>query len=174
MFSYPRAGAKVGLVELPYNAISSATQGGLGGTCVIRGCVPKKLLVYGSNFESEFRDAQGFGWDHGDKMPTFSWEKLISAKTGEIERLNGIYGRILDNAGVEKFEGSGRVISPHEVEVTAVDGSKKVYSAKTILLAAGGRPWYPDIPVGHEAYTSVVVVVVVVFKQMKRSKKAKG
>lgn len=81
-------------------------------------------------------------------MPTFSWEKLISAKTNEIERLNGIYGRILDNAGVEKFEGSGKVISPHEVEVTAADGSKKVYSAKTILLAPGGRAWYPDIPVG--------------------------
>ena len=56
----------------------------------------------------------GFGWDHGGKMPAFSWERLIAAKTGEIERLNGIYGRILDNAGVEKFEGSGKVISPHE------------------------------------------------------------
>lgn len=60
-----QAGAKVALVELPYNAISSATQGGLGGTCVIRGCVPKKLLVYGSGFEAEFRDSMGFGWDHG-------------------------------------------------------------------------------------------------------------
>jgi glutathione reductase (NADPH) len=60
-----QAGAKVGLVELPYSPISSATAGGLGGTCVIRGCVPKKLLVYGSGFESEFRDAVGFGWDHG-------------------------------------------------------------------------------------------------------------
>ena len=86
-----QAGAKVGLVELPYNAISSATQGGLGGTCVIRGCVPKKLLVYGASFEAEFRDAVGFGWDHGEKMPTFSWERLISAKTDEIERLNGIW-----------------------------------------------------------------------------------
>ena len=66
-------------------------------------------------FEAEFRDAQGFGWDHGGSMPEFSWEKLISAKTDEIERLNGIYGRILDNAGVEKLEGSGKVISPHEV-----------------------------------------------------------
>ena len=148
------AGAKVGLVELPYNAISSATQGGLGGTCVIRGCVPKKLLVYGSAFESEFRDAQGFGWDHGDAMPTFSWEKLISAKTGEIERLNGIYGRILDNAGVEKFEGSGKVISPHEVEITEADGTKKVVSAKTILLAPGGRAWYPNIPGADLGITS--------------------
>jgi glutathione reductase (NADPH) len=128
--------------------------GGLGGTCVIRGCVPKKLLVYGSGFEAEFRDATGFGWDHGDKMPTFSWEKLISAKTDEIERLNGIYGRILDNAGVEKLEGSGKVISPHEVEVTSADGSKKTYSAKTILLAPGGRAWYPKIPGADLGITS--------------------
>jgi glutathione reductase (NADPH) len=148
------AGAKVGLVELPYNAISSATTGGLGGTCVIRGCVPKKLLVYGASFEAEFRDAVGFGWDHGEKMPEFSWERLISAKTDEIERLNGIYGRILDNAGVEKFEGAGRVVGPHEVEVTAADGTKKTYTAKNILLAPGGRAWYPSIPGADLGITS--------------------
>ena len=148
------AGAKVGLVELPYNAISSATAGGLGGTCVIRGCVPKKLLVYGASFEAEFRDAVGFGWDHGEKMPEFSWERLISAKTDEIERLNGIYGRILDNAGVEKFEGAGRVVGPHEVEVTAADGTKKTYTAKNILLAPGGRAWYPSIPGADLGITS--------------------
>jgi glutathione reductase (NADPH) len=148
------AGAKVGLVELPYNAVSSATQGGLGGTCVIRGCVPKKLLVFGASFETEFRDSQGFGWDHGGKMPSFSWEKLISAKTGEIERLNGIYGRILDNNGVEKFEGAGRVTGPHSVEVTAVDGTKTTYTAKNILLAPGGRAWYPDIPGADFGITS--------------------
>ena len=148
------AGAKVGLVELPYNPISSATTGGLGGTCVIRGCVPKKLLVYGASFEAEFRDAVGFGWDHGEKMPEFSWERLIAAKTDEIERLNGIYGRILDNAGVEKFEGAGRVVGPHEVEVTAADGTKKTYTAKNILLAPGGRAWYPSIPGADLGITS--------------------
>ena len=148
------AGAKVGLVELPFNAISSATTGGLGGTCVIRGCVPKKLLVYGASFEAEFRDAVGFGWDHGEKMPEFSWERLISAKTDEIERLNGIYGRILDNAGVEKFEGAGRVVGPHEVEVTAADGTKKTYTAKNILLAPGGRAWYPSLPGADLGITS--------------------
>jgi len=149
-----QAGAKVGLVELPYNAVSSATQGGLGGTCVIRGCVPKKLLVYGASFEAEFRDAQGFGWDHGTEMPAFSWEKLLAAKSGEIERLNGIYKKLLTGAGVEVYEGSGRVVSPHEVEVTAVDGTKKVYSAKTILLAPGGRAWYPSIPGADLGITS--------------------
>jgi glutathione reductase (NADPH) len=148
------AGAKVGLVELPYNAVSSATQGGLGGTCVIRGCVPKKLLVFGAQFEAEFRDARGFGWDHGESMPSFSWEKLISAKTDEIERLNGIYGRILDNNGVEKFEGAGKVTGPHSVEVTAADGSKTTYTAKNILLAPGGRAWYPAIPGADYGITS--------------------
>ena len=127
------AGAKVGLVELPYNAVSSATQGGLGGTCVIRGCVPKKLLVFGAQFEAEFRDARGFGWDHGESMPSFSWEKLISAKTDEIERLNGIYGRILDNNGVEKFEGAGKVTGPHSVEVTAYQADpRSVYLSPCI------------------------------------------
>ena len=148
------AGAKVGLVELPYAAISSATAGGLGGTCVIRGCVPKKLLVYGAAFEAEFRDAVGFGWDHGESAPTFSWERLIAAKTTEIERLNGIYGRILDNAGVEKFEGVGKVTGPHEVTVTTVDGVATTYSAKTILLAPGGRAWYPSIPGADLGITS--------------------
>ena len=119
-----------------------------------RGAVPKKLLVYGASFEAEFRDAVGFGWDHGEKMPEFSWERLISAKTDEIERLNGIYGRILDNAGVEKFEGAGRVVGPHEVEVTAADGTKKTYTAKNILLAPGGRAWYPSIPGADLGITS--------------------
>ena len=149
-----QAGAKVGLVELPYSPISSATTGGLGGTCVIRGCVPKKLLVYGSAFESEFRDAVGFGWDHGDKMPEFSWERLIAAKNGEIERLNGIYGRLLDGAGVEKYEGAGRVTGPNSVEITDVDGNKKTITAKTILLAPGGRAWKPDIPGADLGITS--------------------
>ena len=148
------AGAKVGLVELPYNAVSSATQGGLGGTCVIRGCVPKKLLVYGSGFETEFRDAKGFGWDHGTSMPSFSWEKLISAKTDEIERLNGIYGRILDNNGVEKFEGSGKVTGAHSVEVTSVDGTKKTYTAK-VRVARFPNPDTPFPPPLFE-YTAVI------------------
>jgi len=87
-------------------------------------------------------------------MPSFSWEKLISAKTDEIERLNGIYGRILDNNGVEKFEGSGKVTGAHSVEVTSVDGTKKTYTAKTILLAPGGRAWYPKIPGADFGITS--------------------
>jgi glutathione reductase (NADPH) len=149
-----QAGAKVGLVELPYSPISSATAGGLGGTCVIRGCVPKKLLVYGSGFESEFRDAVGFGWDHGGSMPEFSWERLIAAKNGEIERLNGIYGRLLDGAGVEKYEGAGRVTGPNSVEITDVDGKKQTVTAKTILLAPGGRAWKPDIPGAELGITS--------------------
>jgi glutathione reductase (NADPH) len=149
-----QAGAKVGLVELSYSPISSATAGGLGGTCVIRGCVPKKLLVYGSGFESEFRDAVGFGWDHGGSMPEFSWERLIAAKNGEIERLNGIYGRLLDGAGVEKYEGAGRVTGPNSVEITDVDGKKQTVTAKTILLAPGGRAWKPDIPGAELGITS--------------------
>jgi len=75
---------------------------------VIRGCVPKKLLVYGAGFREEFKDAEGFGWSHGGKMPEFNWERLLAAKTGEIERLNGIYKGLLGGAGVTTFEGAVR------------------------------------------------------------------
>ena len=103
------AGAKVGLVELPFNPISSDTQGGLGGTCVIRGCVPKKLFVFGSGFKAEFEDAAGFGWDV-DPNPKLNWSKLLEAKTKEITRLNGIYGRLLDGSGVTAYEGAGKLL----------------------------------------------------------------
>ncbi len=114
----------------------------VGGTCVIRGCVPKKLLVFASQFSESFDDAAGYGWhlDH----PEFSWPELIGAKDVEIDRLNGIYHGLLDNAGVDLFMGRGRLIDEHSVEV---DG--RTISAGKILIAVGGRPWVPDIP-GHE------------------------
>ena len=111
------APAKVGLCEMPFDLISSERAGGLGGTCVIRGCVPKKLFVYGSSFSSEFCDAVGYGW-HIDK-PKLDWEKLLLAKTKEVERLNGIYTRLLNNSNVSLHEGSGKLIDAHTIEITA-------------------------------------------------------
>src|SRR6188472_2608312 len=73
----------------------------VGGTCVIRGCVPKKLLVYGSHFAEEFADARGFGWD--EVAPGFDWPRLIAAKNKEVDRLNAIYLRLLRDSGVELF-----------------------------------------------------------------------
>jgi glutathione reductase (NADPH) len=119
-------GAKVGVAE-EYR---------WGGTCVIRGCVPKKLLVYASRFKDEFEDAAGFGWTlHGE--PEFSWPALIAAKDKEIARLEGIYQRNLDRVGVETHNTRAVVEGPHAVRLVA---SGRVVTARCILIATGGRP----------------------------------
>lgn len=138
-------GAKVGVCELPFHPISSEVIGGVGGTCVIRGCVPKKILVYGSSLGGEIEDARNYGWQVGEKVD-FNWKKLLQKKTDEIIRLNGIYKRLLSNAGVKLYEGEGKVVGPNEVEVTQLDGTKLSYSAKHILIATGSRAQLPDIP----------------------------
>ena len=119
----------------------------VGGTCVIRGCVPKKLLVYASQFSESFADAGGYGW-RVDR-PAFSWPDLIEAKDAEIDRLNGIYLNLLDSAGVDLYMGRGRLVDAHTVEV---DG--KTFTAETILIAVGGHPWVPDIPGAELGITS--------------------
>ncbi|XP_022722735.1 glutathione reductase, chloroplastic-like [Durio zibethinus] len=138
-------GAKVGICELPFHPISSEVIGGVGGTCVIRGCVPKKILVYGAAFGGEIEDARNYGWEVNEKLD-FNWKKLLHKKTDEILRLNGIYKRLLSNAGVKLFEGEGKVVGLNEVEVTQLDGTKLSYSAKHILIATGSRAQRPPIP----------------------------
>ena len=133
-------GAKVAVAELPFATKATLTTGGVGGTCVLRGCVPKKLLVYGSEFAKEFVDCNGYGWDEFDK-PAHRWEKLIESKNNEIQRLTGIYKRILDNNSVELVEGRGKLLDAHTVDV---DG--KVFTAKNIMIATGGLPFVPNIP----------------------------
>ena len=130
-------GARVGICE----------ESRVGGTCVIRGCVPKKLLVYASHFAEEFEDAAGYGWSVGSRQ--FSWPDLIANKDREIDRLNGVYLRLLENSGVELFEHRGSFAGPHEITV----GSQRVTAAH-ILVATGGRPWVPDIPGAELAITS--------------------
>ncbi|GJX60510.1 glutathione reductase, cytosolic [Tanacetum coccineum] len=138
-------GAKVGICELPFHPISSEVVGGVGGTCVIRGCVPKKILVYGATFGPEIQDAREYGWQVSENVD-FDWKKLLQKKTEEIVRLNGVYKRLLSNAGVKLFEGEGRIVGPNEVEVIQLDGTKLSYTAKHILIATGGRAQRPDIP----------------------------
>jgi glutathione reductase (NADPH) len=130
-------GARVAVAEERY----------LGGTCVNVGCVPKKLLVYASSFQEEFEDAAGFGWTVGDR--TADWATLIANKDREIERLNGIYARLLDEAGVERFEGRARIVDPHTVRV----GDRTV-TAENILVATGSWPHLPEIPGIEHAITS--------------------
>ncbi|KAL9251884.1 Glutathione reductase, chloroplastic-like protein, partial [Drosera capensis] len=141
-------GAKVGICELPFHPISSEVIGGVGGTCVIRGCVPKKILVYGATFGGELEEARNFGWELDEKLD-FNWKKLLHKKTAEILRLNGIYKRLLSNAGVKLFEGEGKIVGPNEVQLTQLDGTKLTYSAKHILIATGGRAHRPDM-IGQE------------------------
>ncbi len=119
----------------------------VGGTCVIRGCVPKKLLVYASQFSEAFMDAQGFGWRVGETR--FSWTDLIAAKDQEIDRLNQVYLKLLDQAGVELHMGRGRLVDAHTVQV-----GDKQFTADRILIAVGGRPWMPNIPGADLAITS--------------------
>lgn len=137
-------GLKVAVIELPYGLVSTKEIGGAGGTCVIRGCVPKKLLVYASSFQADFRDAHGYGWD--ESAPGFDLKQVMAKKSAEVERLNGIYKRLLVNSGCDYLEGYGKVLDPNSVEVTAADGSKKVLKTKNILIATGGRAFVPDIP----------------------------
>ncbi|MFL1529138.1 glutathione-disulfide reductase [Pseudomonas sp. O230] len=130
-------GAKVAVAESRY----------LGGTCVNVGCVPKKLLVYGSHFADDFEQAEGFGWAAGKAQ--FDWGKLISNKNREIERLNGIYRKLLINSGVTILEGHARLADAHHVEI---NGQR--FSAERILIATGGWPQIPDIPGREYAITS--------------------
>ncbi|KAL8481153.1 hypothetical protein ACS0TY_027085 [Phlomoides rotata] len=148
-----QSGAKVGICELPFHPISSEVIGGVGGTCVIRGCVPKKILVYGASFGPDLEDARNYGWEVNERVD-FNWKKLLQKKTDEIVRLNGIYKRLLANAGVKLYEGEGRVVGPNEVEVIQLDGTKINYSAKHILIATGSRAQRPDIPGKELSITS--------------------
>lgn len=119
----------------------------VGGTCVIRGCVPKKLLVYGSHFREEFVDAAGFGWTVPE--PRLDWAALIAAKNREIDRLNAVYIRMLRDAGVQLIEGRGKVVDHHTVEIGG-----RAYTARYILVAAGARPLVPEIHGVEHAITS--------------------
>ena len=117
-----------------------------GGTCVLRGCVPKKLLMFGSLFSAEVEDAIGFGWgdDHADSDDGIAWSHnwggLITRKNAELDRLSGIYQNLLDNAGVELIAGRGVITGPHSVRV-----GEREYTAERILIAVGGWPHFPPV-----------------------------
>ncbi len=130
-------GAKVAVVEDKY----------LGGTCVNVGCVPKKLFTYAAHFAEDFEDAAGFGWSVGAR--SFAWPRLIENKNAEIARLNGIYQRLLDGAGVEIIDGRGRLVDAHTVAV-----GDKSHTAERILVATGGWPTVPDFPGREHVITS--------------------
>jgi glutathione reductase (NADPH) len=127
--------------------VAVAESQALGGTCVNVGCVPKKLFVYGSHFAHDFHDAAAYGWDVPE--PTLHWSRMIQNKNEEIERLNGVYGRILANAGVDLKVGSAVFVDPHTVKV-----GDEVVTADKILVAVGGKPFVPEFPGSEHVITS--------------------
>jgi glutathione reductase (NADPH) len=119
----------------------------VGGTCVIRGCVPKKLLVYGSHFAEDLEDARRFGWHIEGKR--FDWAVLRDNVAAEVDRLNGLYQNTLDNNKVTTLLGHARIIDANTVEL---EGQR--HTASTILIASGARPYIPDLPGAEHGITS--------------------
>ena len=121
-----------------------------GGTCVVRGCVPKKYLVFGSEYGKYIKQAEGYGWDIGGK-PRFDWAKLRDGIQTEVSRLSSIYSGILERNGADLFSERAEFIDAHTVRLTT---SGKEITAETILIAVGGRPWAPDLKGAEFAITS--------------------
>lgn len=130
-------GVRVALVEKQY----------LGGTCVNVGCIPKKLFHYAAQFSEQCHDAVGFGWS--DAAHIHDWTKMTANVTAEVQRLNGIYQKLLSDAGVAVIRGAAQFVDAHTV---AIDGKK--ISAQRILIAVGGSPWKPNIAGIEHAITS--------------------
>ena len=116
-----------------------------GGTCVIRGCVPKKLFVYASQFHEHFEDAAGFGWTVGES--SFDWKALVAAKDKEISRLEGLYRKGLENAKAEQIDSRAELVDAHTVKIVKTG---KTVTAERIVIAVGGRPNPHVALTGHE------------------------
>jgi len=131
-------GAKVALAE----------ESRMGGTCVIRGCVPKKLMVFASEMPEAVADARAYGWDAS--VGAFDWRRFRGSLDAELDRLEAAYRNTLKNAGVTVFDTRAVVVDPHRVRLA--DGRE--FSVKHILIATGGRPFVPDVPGAELAVTS--------------------
>lgn len=130
-------GARVAVAEERY----------LGGTCVNVGCIPKKLYTYAAHYRHDFEDSAAYGWSGSN--PRFDWTVLRDNKKREITRLNGVYGKILNNAGVTLFDARATLRDAHTI---MVDG--EAYTSRYILLANGGWPFVPEFPGQELAVTS--------------------
>ena len=142
------------LASLSGAKVAVAEEYRVGGTCVIRGCVPKKFMVYASEVTSQLKTAKGFGWRVSDAV--FDWKAFLHDKDVEIARLSGIYVTNLQKAGAHLLHGKARVIDAHTVEVLPKEGSEDagLYTARRILIATGGRPVKPDFPGAELGFTS--------------------
>lgn len=131
-------GAKVALAE----------EDRYGGTCVIRGCVPKKLMVFASGYARHAEDARAFGWDFN--TPSFDWPRFQKHMTDELDRLEQVYRNLLAGSGVETFDARATLVDAHTVALS----SGETKTAKHILIATGGHPVKPDMPGAELAITS--------------------
>lgn len=128
--------------------VAAAEEYRVGGTCVIRGCVPKKMLVYGAHFAEDLEDAQQFGWTIEGK--SFDWKRLRDHVQNDIDRLEGLYGETLDNHGVEIYRERATITGDHEITLSG----GKVVTAKYILVATGARPHMPEFEGSEHCITS--------------------
>lgn len=141
-------GVRASRVSASYGAkVAVAEERYFGGTCVNVGCIPKKLFSYAAHYREDFHDAAGFGWNA--PQPSFHWPTLVANKDKEISRLNGIYERILENAGVTILKNRATILDPHHVECGG-----KTYSTRHILVATGSWPTMPEFPGRELAITS--------------------
>jgi len=141
-------GVRASRVSASYGArVALAEVDRLGGTCVNVGCIPKKLFVYASHYAEDFADSAGYGWSA--PSPRFDWPTLVANKDREIARLNGVYERLLVNAGVTIVRGRAKLVDAHTVEAAG-----KRYTARHVLIATGARATVPGIAGAELGITS--------------------
>lgn len=128
--------------------VAIAEERDFGGTCVNVGCVPKKLFSYAAHYRQDFEDSAAYGWEAGP-LPSFDWQTLVANKNREISRLNGIYGRLLEEPGVTIYRDRARLAGERRIKV-----GERTLTAEHILIATGGWPFVPDIPGREHAITS--------------------
>ncbi|MET0240082.1 MAG: glutathione-disulfide reductase [Sphingobium sp.] len=142
-------GVRAARVSASHGArVAVAEEYRVGGTCVIRGCVPKKLLVYGAHFAEDIHDARRFGWDVPES--TFNWDRLRDSVLAEVDRLNGLYTETLDKNSVTIFHERATIEGPNTVRLA----SGKLVTAGKILIAVGAWPVIPDIEGAEHGITS--------------------
>ena len=128
--------------------VAAAEEYRVGGTCVIRGCVPKKMLVYGAQFAEDLEDAKQFGWDIGETK--FDWIRLRDHVLNDVTRLEGLYTETLNNHDVTIYKERATITGPHEITLS----SGKVVTAKYVLVASGAKPFVPEFPGSEHMITS--------------------
>src|SRR3954452_21665728 len=142
-------GVRAARVSAAHGAkVAIAEEHKVGGTCVIRGCVPKKLLVYGAHFAEDLADARRFGWDVPEC--SFDWPTLRDNVLAEVTRLEGLYTETLERHEVEVLKERATIEGPHDIRL----GSGRKVTARVILIATGATPVVPDFPGAEHGITS--------------------